>query len=270
MVSLPLKVSLQMRNLFVIAILILSSISTLKASDDFGKTGHRAVGEIAEKHLTRKATKEISKLLNGQSLALVSNYGDDIKSDRAYDSYGPWHYVNFPFGEKYETHPKSEKGDIIQGIEKCIAVLKNQNSAKEDKVFHLKMLVHFIGDLHQPLHIGIAEDKGGNDLQVRWFNDGTNLHTVWDSKMLDSYEMTYTELAANTDVLSKEQIAAIKKGTVIDWMYESRALCEDIYANTEVGEKLSYRYMYQYVNPLRTQLQKGGIRLAVLLNEIFG
>jgi hypothetical protein len=177
--------------------------------------------------------------------------------------------VNFLFGEKYETHPKSEKGDIIQGIEKCITVLKNANSSREDKVFHLKMLVHFMGDLHQPLHIGLADDKGGNDFQVRWFNDGTNLHSVWDYKMLDFYEMSYTEVATNTDVLSKEQVEAIKKGNVIDWMYESRVLCEDIYANTEIGEKLSYNYMYKYMNTLRSQLQKGGIRLAKVLNEIF-
>ncbi|WP_410005912.1 S1/P1 nuclease [Aequorivita nionensis] len=253
-----------------VAVLLVSLFSTgLFASEDWGKTGHRAVGEIAGKYLSKKAEKQILNLLDGHSLAFVANYGDDIKSDRAYDHYSPWHYVNFPFGEKYETHPKSEKGDIIQGIEKCITVLKNANSSREDKVFHLKMLVHFMGDLHQPLHIGLADDKGGNDFQVRWFNDGTNLHSVWDYKMLDFYEMSYTEVATNTDVLSKEQVEAIKKGNVIDWMYESRVLCEDIYANTEIGEKLSYNYMYKYMNTLRSQLQKGGIRLAKVLNEIF-
>jgi hypothetical protein len=253
--------------LFIITIIV--SIANLSAAEDFGKTGHRVVGEIADTYLSKKAEKQISKLLNGHSLAFVANYGDDIKSDREYDSYGPWHYVNFPFGEKYETYPKSEKGDIIQGIEKCIAMLKNANSKQEEKVFYLKMLVHFMGDLHQPLHIGLSEDKGGNDFQVRWFSDGTNLHSVWDSKMLDSYDMSYSEVATNTDVLSKEQVEAIKKGTVIDWMYESRALCENIYEHTEIGEKLSYNYMYEYMDTLRSQLQKGGIRLAVLLNGIF-
>lgn len=253
---------------FFIGLVFLYSLS-ISAADDWGKTGHRAVGEIAEKYLSKKAEKQISKLLAGHSLAFVANYGDDIKSDHAYNAYGPWHYVNFPFGERYETYPKSEKGDIIQGIEKCISILKGKHSAPDEKIFYLKMLIHFVGDLHQPLHIGLAEDKGGNDFQVRWFGDGTNLHSVWDYKMLDFYEMSYTELAANTDVLSKEEIEAIKKGTVLDWMYESRELCENIYANTEVGEKLSYNYMYEYMNPLRKQLQKGGIRLAKLLNDIF-
>ncbi len=253
-----------------VVVLVAMFVNTICANEDWGKTGHRVVGEVAEKHLSKKAKKRISELLGGQSLALVSNHGDDIKSDRHYDSFGPWHYVNFPFGEKYETAPKNKKGDIIQGINTCISILKDEKSSKEDKAFYLKMLVHFIGDLHQPLHIGLGEDKGGNDFQVRWFNEGTNLHTVWDSTLLNFYDMSYTELAANTDVLSKEEVAEIRKGTVLDWMYESRLLCEDIYQNTEVGEKLRYDYAYKYMDVLRSQLQNGGIRLAGLLNEVFG
>lgn len=258
-----------MKKFVLIAFSLLFSISTLIAAEDWGKTGHRVVGEIAEKYLSKKAEKEIYKLLNGHSLAFVANYGDDIKSDRHYDSYGPWHYVNFPFGEKYETYPKSDQGDIIQGIAECVAVLKDKSSSKEDKVFHLKMLAHFMGDLHQPLHVGMEDDKGGNDFQVLWFKKGTNLHKVWDSQMLNSYEMSYTEVAENSDVLSKEEVNAIKSGSVIDWMYESRALCENIYDHTEIGQKLSYDYMYDYMDTLRFQLQKGGIRLATILNEIY-
>lgn len=239
-------------------------------ADDWGKTGHRVVGEIADRYLDEKAKRTIYDLLDGHSLAFVANYGDDIKSDRKYDSFGPWHYVNFPFGAKYETHPKSENGDIVQGIQTCIDVLKDKNSKREEKIFYLKMLVHFLGDLHQPLHIGMLEDKGGNDFQVRWFNSGTNLHTVWDSKMLGSYNMSYTEMADNADEITNEEVKEIQKGSVLDWVYDSRALCEDIYANTTVGEKLGYRYMYDYMDTLRFQLQKGGIRLASILNEIFG
>lgn len=258
-----------MKN-FVLVIFVSLFSTILSAGEDWGKTGHRVVGEIAENYLTHRAAKRISKLLKGHSLAFASNYGDEIKSDRQFDAFGPWHYVDFPLGEKYENHPKSEKGDIIQGINTCIEVLKNDKSTREDKIFYLKMLVHFMGDLHQPLHIGIADDKGGNDFQVRWFKSGTNLHTVWDSKMIDFYGMSYSELAQNTDVLSKEQVEAIKKGSVLDWMYESRALCKDIYEHTEIGQKLGYKYMYDYMDTVRTQLQKGGIRLAGLLNEIFG
>ena len=254
--------------IFLFVFVLLNPIHAL--ADDWGKTGHRVVGEIAEKYLDRKAKKAVADLLDGHSLAFVGPYGDDIKSNRKYDSFKPWHYVNFPFGSRYETYSKSEDGDIIKGISTCVDILKDSKSSKEEKAFYLKMLVHFLGDLHQPLHIGMAEDKGGNDFQVRWFNSGTNLHTVWDSKMLSSYNMSYTEVSRNANVLSKEEVEAIKKGTVLDWMYESRALCEDIYSNSKVGEKLGYDYMYKYMDTVRFQLQKGGIRLASLLNEIFG
>lgn len=253
---------------FLFVFVLLYSIEM--SADDWGKTGHRVVGEIADKHLDYKAKKIVSELLDGYSLAFVGPFGDDIKSDRKYDFMKPWHYVNFPFGAKYETSPKSEEGDIVIGIKRCIEVLKNPHSSKNEKAFHLKMLVHFVGDLHQPLHIGIAEDKGGNDFQVRWFGSGTNLHAVWDSEMLDSYNMSYTEVAMNSKVLSTSEIEEIEKGTVLDWMYDSRQLCENIYENTKVGEKLGYNYMYQYMDIVRSQLQKGGIRLASILNEIFG
>ena len=258
-----------MKGNTLLLLIFIFSIVFANAAEDWGKTGHRATGEIAEQYLSKRARKKIEALLNGQSLALVSNYADDIKSDERYRSYGTWHYVNFPFGARYETHPKNENGDIINAIDSCIAVLKDDNESRENKVFHLKLLVHFIGDLHQPLHIGLAEDKGANDFQVRWFNDGTNLHSVWDTKIIESYNMSYTELASNTDRLTNAQLAYIKGGDVLSWMYESRALCEDIYANTNSGEKLGYKYMYKYSNVVRSQLQKGGIRLAVLLNEIF-
>ncbi|MFT4698889.1 MAG: hypothetical protein ACI9SJ_002047 [Flavobacteriaceae bacterium] len=259
-----------MKNIQFLFILLFVSILSLNAAEDWGATGHRVTGQIAENHLSNKAKKTINKLLKGESLAFLSTYGDEIKSDDKYREYYTWHYVNFPFESTYDEHPKSPKGDLIVGIKKCIDILKNVNSTQEEKIFHLKMLVHFIGDLHQPLHVGIAADKGGNKLQVQWFNDGTNLHSVWDTKMIESYNMSYSELASNVRKLNKHQIKELQKGTPIDWMYESRALCEEIYSNVKVGENLRYKYSYDYMGTVRSQLQKGGIRLASVLNEIFG
>ena len=258
-----------MRKLQFLFLFLILNTMCLYASEDWGKTGHRATGEIAEKYLTKKTKKEIDKLLKGNSIAFVANYADEIKSDDNYRKYGPWHYVNFPFESTYETHPKSESGDLIAGINTCITMLKNENTSQADKVFHLKMLIHFIGDLHQPLHNGLAENKGGNDIQVRWFNEGTNLHSVWDTKMIESYGMSYTELAANTKSLSTQQVQELQEGTVTDWMYESKKLCKEVYSSVEIGEKLRYRYSYDYMETVRYQLLKGGIRLAALLNDIF-
>ncbi len=253
---------------FLLFLFLTASLSA--HANDWGKTGHRTTGAVAEQYLNKKARKAIAKLLDGESLALVSTYADDIKSDTLYRKYGSKHYVNIPFDSTYEEHPKSERGDIIEAIDTCIATLKSKTASKEEKAFQLRLLVHFIGDLHQPLHTGLSEDKGGNDFQVQWFRDGTNLHRVWDSQMIDSYGMSYTELASNMPALTRKQRKAMGSGTHRDWLKDSRVLVKDIYANTKKGDKLSYRYMYQYFYKLRVQLQKGGVRLAALLNEVLG
>jgi hypothetical protein len=246
---------------------VLSSVNA--SNPEWGATGHRTIGKIAEGYLTSKAKRKVEELLNGKSLALVSTFGDDIKSDKRYKEFYTWHYINMPFDVKYEDSEKNKDGDLVSGINKCKEVLLDKNASKEDKAFYLKMLVHLIGDLHQPMHVGRSEDKGGNDIQVRWFNDGTNLHSVWDSKMIEHYNMTFTELANNTDKISKEQIKYLQKGSIADWANETQQLAIKVYGSAEVGEKLGYNYVYNNFGLVRSQLQVGGIRLAEVLNTIF-
>ena len=258
------------KNILFSFMFLFSFISGQAADAEWGQTGHRATGEIAQNHLSKKAKKAIGKLLNGQSLVIVSTYGDDIKSDPAYRKYGTWHYVNMEPGETtYDPATANPEGDILMALKKCKAVLQDPKASREEKEFYLKMLVHFMGDLHQPFHVGRGEDKGGNDLQVRWFNEGTNMHRLWDSDMINSYQMSYTELAANTRKLSNLQKQQIAAGTFEDWMYESKELATRAYASAEIGEKLGYRYMYDWFPVVQEQLQKGGIRLAQVLNEIY-
>lgn len=257
----------QLIKLLVISIIFLPIMSA--NAPEWGATGHRTVGEIAEKHLSKKAKKQIEYLLQGQGLAFVSTFGDEIKSDDNYNKFYTWHFVNFPFDTKYEDSEKDKKGDIVMGIEYCINILKNPNASQEDKVFYLKFLVHLIGDLHQPLHVGRKEDKGGNDIKVLWHYKKSNLHRVWDSEMIEFYNMSYTELSSNTKNLSKAQIEQIEKGSILDWTYESQALAKKIYNSAKKDEKLSYRYSYDHFTLVRSQLQKSGIRLAKVLNEIF-
>ena len=256
-----------MRLLFILVILCCQQ--SFANTPFWGKTGHRVVGEVAQEHIKNSTKRKIEKLLGGQSLSIVATYADDIKSDKRFRGFSPWHYVNFPFDKNYTDVTPSEDGDIIMGIEKCISVIKDDTASKEDKAFYLKLLIHFVGDLHQPLHVGRAEDKGGNDIQVRWFGDGSNLHRVWDSDMIESYGMSYSELSANLPVYSKEQQKAITEGTLLDWVKESQELAKKVYGSVEVGEKLGYNYMYDNFDTVRAQLEKGGLRLAKILDDIF-
>ena len=236
----------------------------------WSKTGHRVTGEIAQNYLTGKAKRALDNLLDGHSLAFVSTFADDIKADRTYSKYTAWHYVNYPLGMSYKDSEKSEYGDIVMAIEECINKVKDENNTKEDRVFHLKMLIHFVGDLHQPMHASRAEDKGGNNIQVQWFGEGSNLHRVWDKNLIESYGMTYSELAAELIDVDRKERKAIQEGTIYDWVDESHKICAKLYDSVEIGEKLGYRYSYDYNELLFKQLQKGGLRLAKVLNDVFG
>ncbi len=235
----------------------------------WGKTGHRVVGEVAEMHLQRKARKMVRKILNGRSLASVSNYADDIKSDTLYRKYYPWHYVNYPADKKYGEETPSEEGDVVMAIEFCKQKLQARETSAEEREFYLKMLVHFIGDLHQPLHAGWAENRGGNDIEVKWFREESNLHRVWDSDLIDHHGMSYTELARDLPVLTRDERKQLQAGDVFDWVEESHQLATGIYGSVRSGDRLGYRYKYLYWSTVEEQLQKGGLRLAAVLNEIF-
>ncbi len=257
-------------NFLTLLIALFISSITFATTSVWGPTGHRATGKIAENHLTKRAKKKIDKILKGESLAFVSTYGDEIKSDRKFGKFYTWHYVNMPLDTRYEDSKKNPKGDLVSGINTCISILKDKNSSDEDKAFYLRMLVHLLGDLHQPMHIGRQEDKGGNTIQVQWFGKGTNLHRVWDVNMIEEWNMSYLELASNSEDLSKEQIKVLQQGTVIDWVHDTHKQSKIAYKSVKTGENLKYRYSYDHFGTVRKQLQKGGIRLAKLLNDIFG
>lgn len=254
--------------LYILIIFFLCSFNT-HAALKWGVTGHRVVGAIADQYTTNKTKRHIKKILSHQSLALVSTFADDIKADPRYKEFETWHYVNMTFEETYETSKKNSKGDLVTGIAYCKNIIKDANASDADKAFYLKMLVHLVGDLHQPLHIGREEDRGGNDIKVQWFYKDTNLHKVWDSQMLDGDKMSYSELAANAEFLSKKQVKFLQQGSVVDWVNDTQQLAKTVYGSVEQGENLRYPYPYKYLDVARNQLQIAGIRLAHVLNELF-
>jgi len=260
------------KHLIIILIIFIGYSQTNNAantSDDWGATGHRVVGKIADNYLCGKAKRHIKKLLKSKSLAFVSTFGDEIKSDTRYREFYTWHYINMPLDSNYADSKKNENGDLVTGIEYCKKIIQDENASDDDKAFYLKLLIHLVGDLHQPMHIGLEEDKGGNDFKLQWFYEDSNLHRVWDSEMIGSYGMSYSELAADADVLSKTQIKAMQEGSIIDWVNETHELTKKVYASAEPDENLRYRYSYNHFNTVRSQLQLSGIRLAKVLNDLF-
>ena len=122
---------------------------------------------------------------------------------------------------------------------------------------------------HQPLHIGRAKDRGGNEIGVRWFDEFTNLHSVWDDKMIDSTKLSFTELAHFADTASKEDIKKWQHSTVLDWVRESIGHREQVYTPPDFNEYGGYKYSYENLPLVKLRLNQGGVRLAGLLNEIY-
>jgi hypothetical protein len=250
-----------------IALVILCVMFSV-AAFGWGATGHRTTGWIANKYLNKKARKAIEKILQGQSLAMASTWMDEIRSDSTYDYMTDWHWVTIPFGQTYDQTIKNPKGDVIQTLERVIAELKSKKLSAQEQAQRIKILIHLIGDIHQPLHVGGRDDKGGNDVKVSWFRADSNLHRVWDSDMIDDTRLSYTELAESLDKPATSVLDAWQKASVRDWAKESQSYEKQVY---DYGNgKLGYRYSYLYLPIVRHRLLQAGVRLAGILNEIYG
>ena len=249
------------------AVLFLLLFSPLVAFA-WGPTGHRTIGEIAQNHLSKKAQKAIVRILGSESLAIASTWMDEVRSDSLYDHTHDWHWVTIPDSLTYATSFKNPKGDVVEAISRMTDLLRSDTVPIERKRVYLRFLIHLIGDIHQPLHAGRGDDKGGNTFQVQWFKKGTNLHRVWDSEMIDQAGLGYTELAQSLDHASIAQQKAWQQSTAAEWAQEAVGYRAQVYA-VQKGDDLGYKYQYANWPLVQQQLTKAGIRLAGLLNDIF-
>ncbi|MEX2477870.1 MAG: S1/P1 nuclease [Gracilimonas sp.] len=251
-----------------LSIFIFGFTSTATENLRWGQIGHRTTGDIAEQYLTKKAADEVKRVLGNQSLAEVSTWMDEVRSDGDYDYMAPWHYVTVPEGETYETAEKNEDGDIIWAIDKAVSELKEGGLTAKEEAENLKVLVHLIGDLHQPLHVGNGTDRGGNDVRLQWFWSNSNLHRVWDSEMIDDKQLSFTELSDFINHPSQYQVEEWQSSSVLDWAYESQALLPQVYDMPQ-NKELSYEYAYKNWDTIEMRLLKAGVRMAGLINEIY-
>ena len=235
----------------------------------WGNNGHRVVGYVAQQHLTKKAKKNIARLLDCNSLAEVSTWMDDIRSDTAYNYTHDWHWVTIPDGQTYDQSAKNPHGDVVAKIEELKTALKDKNLPAAKQQEYLKYLVHLVGDIHQPMHVGGYDDQGGNKVKVDWFGKPSNLHRVWDSDMIDNSNLSFTELASFLGSPSKAEIQKLQAASVRDWASESMTYRPQMY-NLPADKKLSYKYAYDNFDTVEKRLLQAGIRLAGLLNEIYG
>ncbi len=241
----------------------------------WGVNGHRIVGEIAEQYLTKKARKAVQAILGTESIAMSSNWADFIKSDPKYNRLYNWHFVNIEEGKSCEEIKDflaaDTATDAYTKINFLVAGLRQGNLPDSLKKEYLRLLIHIVGDLHQPLHVGHYSDLGGNKIKLLWFRDSSNLHQVWDEKLINFQLLSFTEFAKAINHITREQKIKWKSMSLDDWVCDSYNIASEIYAYADASKtKFDYSYNYKYLDTLNEQLLKGGYHLAQLLNEIFG
>lgn|GEM_PF-114488 len=234
----------------------------------WGPRGHRVVGLIAEKHLSDGARREAARLLSGETLAEVSVWADDVRAEDAWSHTGSWHYVNIPDGVPYERSRMDPKGDVITAIRRYEGVLADRSASRRERATALKFLVHFVADVHQPLHVGRAEDRGGNGIELSWYGKPSNLHRVWDSGILAQIGLSSRRLAEALDRRLGREALGWRKDSLLDWVDESAEMRPRVYDVR--GGKLGERYFERNRGLAEQRLAQAGVRLAALLDRLLG
>lgn len=255
------------------ALLLAALLGAAAPALAWSQTGHRVTGAIADAHLGPKARATVRELLGTESLAEASNWPDTMRSAPGafwQKEANPWHYVTIPPARTYADVGPPPEGDAITALERFSAVLKDRRAPRAERQLALRFLVHIVGDLSQPLHVGRGgdlADRGGNDIKVSWFGRPTNLHSVWDFDLVEHERLSYTEW---TDWLlpaaTPDQLRDWSSPDPLQWLADSAALREQIYPT---GPDLGYAYAFQNRERVRQQLTKGGLRLAAYLNRLF-
>ncbi|MFL6786726.1 MAG: S1/P1 nuclease [Sphingomicrobium sp.] len=250
----------------------------------WGKTGHRVVAAIADTQLSGLARARVEQILGpGESLDEAANWPDEMRSAPGpfwQKTTAAWHYVTLN-GTIYDHAPP--EGDALEALNRFSKTLQDPKASLADKQLALRFIVHLVGDLHQPLHVGKCCDRGGNDVKVSWFGKPTNLHSVWDSQMVDEEQLSFTELAAKLERhISPQDVVKWWDANPLDWISESAEVRDTLYPSPSKPRKvenlkdeqpllpeLSYSYVYKFTPLMEQRLSQGGVRLAAFLNAVF-
>ena len=253
----------------------------------WGKTGHRVIAAIADTQLSGLARAHVEQILGpGESLDEAATWPDEMRSAPEpfwQKTATPWHYVTVN-GTIYDHAPP--EGDALEALNHFRTVLQDPSASIADKQLALRFIVHLVGDLHQPLHVGKCCDRGGNDVKVTFFGKPTNLHALWDSQLVDDEQLSFTEMAAKLERhINPEDVVKWWDTNPRDWISESAEIRDTVYPTKgdmpkpAKGKKvkksepvlpdLSYSYVYRFTPVMERRLSQGGVRLAAYLNALF-
>lgn len=239
----------------------------------WGRLGHRVVAEFADQHISPAARAQIAAILEpGESLADASTWADENRT-RIHGS-GPWHFADVPLDEDRYSDRLAGAGQIVPKLREFRAILADRTRPPAARRQALRFVIHLVGDLHQPLHIGEHNDRGGNTLQVHFYRRKTSLHHLWDDMILEhrtrGEDRWVAELLAMDDPITR---SAAMDGTIEQWATGSLRAAQRAYQNPrtgrriEPGDVLDDAYYQANLPIARRQLYLAGARLAWVLTD---
>ena len=266
-----------MKRVFTVLLIIVCACAYSLPALSWGQEGHRIIAKIAYDNLTKKAKKQVDGVLGKQGMIYWANWPDEIKSDTIYKQSikDGWHYQDFDGGLSDSTvvaaltdYPK-EGGNLFRALDSLVNDLQIRRF-ENSKIEHtLRFVVHISGDKFCPMHTAHQDDRGGNDVKMKWFGGNTRLHTVWDTKLIESQGYSFTEYAEKLEIEYEGEKQAILAMSEEELLLQNYHFTEDIYKYQETWDGNAYHYIYRWHIPMERQLYIAGIRLAKLLNSIY-
>ena len=246
----------------------------------WGVEGHAVVADIAEAHLTDPARRQVRALLDADgktSLDQISSWADMVRMQRR--DTDPWHYVDIPLeADRYDPARDCPDGQcVVAKIADFEKVLAASNAVTPERVEALKWVVHFVGDIHQPLHAEDHDDKGGNEVPVAGFGKRANLHSIWDTDFIERDDSDARDLAKRLDARITPNLAREWSASQpADWANESHRIAQKVgYGMLSTTPSLGTRPEPEEITPayskaateaIELRLEQAGIRLAEVLN----
>jgi hypothetical protein len=264
------------KRVWVAALSLIGLVGSSNQAFGWGKIGHRVTATMAARRLTPAAASAVKNLLEpGESLADASLWADEHRRD--IEGSASWHFVNVDIGDdRYDSRDCPATGCVVSKIGEMQTILAGETATAADRRQALRFLVHLMEDLHQPLHVGDRGDRGGNDLQVRFFDRGTNLHRVWDEGLIERHSTDEDAWLAELEKLATpEQSRRWCRGTLEDFATESLRTAREAYTAPgtpsflEPGARLDRTYFERELPAVTRRLAQAGVRLACMLNRIF-
>ncbi len=254
-----------------VATLAAAALVVPHTASAWGLTGHRVVGQVAQSLLTTEARIGVAGILENEDLAEAANWPDFMKASPEpfwQDEANALHYVTIPPGKTYVEVGPPPEGDAVTALARFRAEALDARLPRARRAMALRFIVHLVGDLHQPMHVGDGSDRGGNDVKVEFFGQSGNLHGIWDSGLIDRQLLSYSEMSRwlmrSTDI---KQAKTWMDPDPLTWVAESAAIRPTLYPT---GEKIGYDYAFAHDAILKQRLTQGGVRLAAYLNAMFG